>query len=86
LQKKIEGKISALYPQHWLPLYSMVTFSDISYAAAKATGERQENIMAEIMPFIQSEADFDKPEVQQLIQKHVLGEEMTQNMPALPGS
>ena len=84
LQKKIESKISAMYPAQWLPLYSMVTFSDISYAEAKADGERQERIMAEIMPLIQNEADFDKPEVQQLIQKHVLGEKINQDLPVLP--
>jgi kynurenine 3-monooxygenase len=74
LQKKIESKIHNLYPEHWIPLYPMVTFSDIPYAEAKAAGEHQDNIMAEIMPYIQTEADFDKPEVQQLIRKHVLGE------------
>ncbi|WP_026462194.1 FAD-dependent oxidoreductase [Adhaeribacter aquaticus] len=72
LQKKIESKINALYPEHWIPLYTMVTFSDIPYAEAKAAGERQEKIMAQLMPHIQTEADFDKPEVQLMIKKYVL--------------
>jgi kynurenine 3-monooxygenase len=74
LQKKIEGKIHTLYPDHWVPLYTMVTFTDMPYAEAKAAGERQEEIMTQIMPLIQSEADFDKPEVQALVRQHVLGQ------------
>jgi kynurenine 3-monooxygenase len=73
LQKKIEGRIHARYPDQWIPLYTMVTFTDMPYAAAKAAGERQEEIMAGIMPHIQTEADFDKPEVQALIRQSVLG-------------
>lgn len=73
LQKKIESKIHALYPQHWVPLYTMVTFSDTPYADAKAAGERQEEIMSRIMPHIQTESDFDLAEVQVLIREQVLG-------------
>ncbi|QJX46939.1 FAD-dependent monooxygenase [Hymenobacter taeanensis] len=67
LQKKIESKISAQYPQQWLPLYSQVTFSHLPYAEAWANGQAQERIMQRIMPHIQTEADFELPEVQALI-------------------
>ncbi|MVN76402.1 kynurenine 3-monooxygenase [Hymenobacter sp. HMF4947] len=68
LQKKIESKIAAQYPGQWVPLYSRVTFSpDTSYAEAWAAGQRQEAIMARVMPLIQNELDFDKPEVQSLV-------------------
>jgi kynurenine 3-monooxygenase len=67
LQKKIESKISVQYPQQWLPLYSQVTFSHLPYAEALANGQEQERIMQRIMPHIQSEADFELPEVQALI-------------------
>lgn len=77
LQKKIEGKIHSLYPDQWIPLYTMVTFSDIPYAEAKTAGERQEEIMTQIMPLIQTEADFDKPEVQALIRRQVLEQEQS---------
>ncbi|WP_205500501.1 FAD-dependent oxidoreductase [Rufibacter psychrotolerans] len=69
LQKKIEAKISAQYPDNWLPLYSMVTFSpDLPYAEALANGRRQEEIMRQLMEYIQTEEDYNKPEVQQLLQ------------------
>ncbi|MEJ7662169.1 MAG: hypothetical protein WKG07_22685 [Hymenobacter sp.] len=74
LQKRIESKIAAQYPGQWVPLYSRVTFSpDTSYADAWAAGQRQEAIMAQVMPLITSEADFEKPEVQSLIYEELAG-------------
>src|SRR5688572_6516580 len=68
LQKKIEAKINAMYPQQWIPLYTMVTFSpDISYATALKNGRKQEKIMKKLMKYIKTEADFEKPEVQQIL-------------------
>lgn len=49
LRKKIEAKIHAMYPDKWIPLYSMVTFSDISYADALKGGQRHNEIMNKIM-------------------------------------
>lgn len=50
LRKKIEAKLHALYPDKWIPLYSMVTFYDnIRYSEAMATGLRQKKIMDEVM-------------------------------------
>ncbi|MCR5887947.1 FAD-dependent monooxygenase [Hymenobacter sp. J193] len=67
LQKKIESKISAQYPDQWVPLYPQVTFSHTPYAEAWADGQRQDQIMARLMPHIHSEADYDQPEVQALV-------------------
>ncbi|GAB3239484.1 NAD(P)/FAD-dependent oxidoreductase [Hymenobacter seoulensis] len=67
LQKKIEGLISAQYPGKWLPLYSQVTFSHLPYAEALANGQEQERIMQRIMPYIKSEADYQRPDVQELV-------------------
>ncbi len=72
LQKKVEAKITAQYPDAWLPLYSMVTFSpDLPYAEALANGQRQEEIMRDLMAHIQTEEDYNKPEVQQYLQAHL---------------
>jgi kynurenine 3-monooxygenase len=50
LQKKIEAKLSELYPDRWTPLYSMVTFrDDIRYSDAYKTGKRQKEIMADLL-------------------------------------
>lgn len=50
LRKKIEAKLHELYPEKWIPLYSMVTFyEDTGYADALSTGQRQKQIMDEVM-------------------------------------
>jgi kynurenine 3-monooxygenase len=50
LRKKIEARIHTLYPDRWVPLYSMVTFMDtIRYSQALDTGQRQKTIMDRIM-------------------------------------
>jgi kynurenine 3-monooxygenase len=72
LQKKIESKITAQYPDAWLPLYSMVTFSpDLPYAQALANGQRQEEMMRQLMEYIQTEEDYDRPEVQAFLQENL---------------
>jgi kynurenine 3-monooxygenase len=59
LRKKIEAKFSKKHPSLWLPLYSMVTFSDIPYADALRLGEWQNSIMDKVMaqPFIEDRWD-----------------------------
>jgi kynurenine 3-monooxygenase len=50
LRKKIEARLHELYPDKWIPLYSMVTFNDdISYAQAQKAGKKQAKIMDEVM-------------------------------------
>lgn len=50
LQKKIEARIHELYPDKWIPQYSMVTFRpDIPYSNAMAIGRRQAEIMKRVM-------------------------------------
>ena len=49
-RKKIEAKLHELYPDRWVPLYSMVTFrDDIRYSDAYAVGQKQKQIMDEVM-------------------------------------
>ena len=47
--KRIEEWFSNKHPQKWIPLYSMVTFSDIRYSEALKRGKIQNKIMSEIM-------------------------------------
>lgn len=51
LQKKIEKKLNELFPEKWLPLYSMVTFSDLRYSEALAIGRKQQEIMDKVMEY-----------------------------------
>lgn len=45
LQQKVEKRIHELYPDQYLPLYSMVSFSDIEYHTALEQGKKQEEEM-----------------------------------------
>ena len=64
LQKRIEAKFSALHPDLWTPLYSMVTFSpDVPYAQALKLGEQQNEIMEHIMRLPNIENEWDQPHV-----------------------
>lgn len=50
LRKKIEAHLHKLFPQRWVPLYSMVTFYEsVPYSTAYETGQRQKRIMDEVM-------------------------------------
>ncbi|MBS1506136.1 MAG: FAD-dependent monooxygenase [Bacteroidetes bacterium] len=50
LRKKIEAKLHQLYPDRWVPLYTMVTFrDDIRYSEALSIGRRQKKIMDDVM-------------------------------------
>ena len=47
--KKVEKILSELYPQRFLSLYSMVTFSHIPYADALKNGRINEELFKEIL-------------------------------------
>ncbi|MEQ8576983.1 MAG: FAD-dependent monooxygenase, partial [Fulvivirga sp.] len=50
LRKQIEAKLSDLYPQKWIPLYSMVTFKEqMRYSEALEMGKKQKAIMDKVM-------------------------------------
>lgn len=50
LRKKIEAKLHELYPNKWIPLYSMVTFhDDMRYSDAYRIGQQQKKIMDDVM-------------------------------------
>jgi len=67
LQKKIEARFSAKYPEKWIPLYTQVTFSHIPYAEALASGDKQEAIMQKVMRKPNIEQIWDSEEVEQEI-------------------
>jgi kynurenine 3-monooxygenase len=65
LQKKIEGRFSAKYPDRWIPLYSQVTFSHTPYHEALRNGDHQQRIMDRIMATPHIEDLWDSDEVEQ---------------------
>lgn len=72
LQKKIEARFNQKYPDKWIPLYSMVTYSPhIRYSHALKEGLRQEAIMQNVMQFPNIESKWDSEEVENEILKRL---------------
>ena len=65
LQKKIEKEFSKLYPDKWIPLYSMVSFTNIPYSEAWEIGLRQEKLMQSIMSTPDIEKIWKSEEIMQ---------------------
>ena len=50
LRKKIEARLHELFPQVWIPLYSMVTFQEnMRYSEALSLGQLQKQVMDKVM-------------------------------------
>ncbi len=73
LQKKIEAHFSSKYPDKWLPLYSMVTFSDLSYSYAQERGKRQDLIMKKVLAVPNISEKWNSTEVEEMMIELIRG-------------
>lgn len=64
LQKKIEKRMSELYPDQWIPLYSQVSFTHIRYSEALRQGQKQDAIMKEVMKRSDIAEKWDSKEIE----------------------
>ncbi len=55
-KQAISQKIYERYPDHWQPLYTMVTFSRLPYSTAKEKGDQQDQILENLF----SEYSYDE--------------------------
>ncbi|NKI33332.1 FAD-dependent oxidoreductase [Croceivirga thetidis] len=69
LQKQIEKRFAAKYPDKWIPVYSRVTFSDRPYSEALKIGDKQEKIMQEVMQIADIKEKWDSKMVEEKILK-----------------
>lgn len=70
LRKKIEAKLHELYPDQWIPLYSMVTFhDDIRYSEALAIGAKQKKIMDGVMQMPDIKSTWERLDFEQLVRR-----------------
>ena len=67
LQKKFERRIQELYPDHYMPLYSQVTFSNIRYSEAWKKGMEQDVYMKDLMKQHDIETMMNEGKVDDLI-------------------
>ena len=64
LRKKIAAHFHKKYPNDFIPLYSMVTFSHIPYHKALEEGKAQDQLFAKILAVENIEEKWDGPEVE----------------------
>jgi kynurenine 3-monooxygenase len=70
LRKKIEARLHELFPEKWIPLYSMVTFNEnIPYSHAYTLGQRQKTIMDEVMKMPDITTTWQSLNFQQLVHR-----------------
>jgi kynurenine 3-monooxygenase len=70
LRKKIEAKLNLLFPDRWIPLYTMVTFrDDIRYSEALKMGTRQKQIMDEVMQRNNIELTWEQLDFDSIVNK-----------------
>lgn len=67
LRKKIEAWFSEKHPDKWVPLYTMVTFSDYPYRVALEAGKKQDRIMDAVMASPGIEQKWNSPDTERLI-------------------
>jgi kynurenine 3-monooxygenase len=67
LRKRIEAKLHALFPKDWIPLYTMVTFSNMPYSEAYTQGKLQEMIMDKVMADPLITQNWDKLDYEDII-------------------
>ncbi|UII28710.1 FAD-dependent monooxygenase [Fulvivirga maritima] len=68
LRKKIEAKLHELYPEKWIPLYSMVTFNEnIRYSQAADFGKLQSEIMDKVMATPNIESQWEQLDFESIV-------------------
>ncbi len=67
LKKKIEAELFRLYPEKFMPKYSMVTFHRIPYSVALDRGKVQERILHELSEGIESIEKVDWTNAEKLV-------------------
>lgn len=67
LKKKFEQRIHDLYPDKYLSLYAMVSFSNIPYSEAMEKGKKQDDFIEKIMSENDIEARFANNTIDELI-------------------
>jgi kynurenine 3-monooxygenase len=67
LQKKFERKIQELYPEKYIALYTMVSFTSIPYAEAWDKGQKQDVFIKDIMAKHDVKSLFEADKIDDLI-------------------
>ncbi len=72
LRKRIEKALNEKHPDRWVPLYSMVTFSEMRYSEALARGKEQDRIMEDVLSWEGIGENWGRPGVFSKIENYAL--------------
>ncbi len=68
-KKKIAAKVSEMYPDKFIPVYSMVSFSHLPYSEALKEYKRQDDVLTEVMNLHAIEEKWDREYFDQIAEK-----------------
>ena len=71
LLQKIERRINFLYPDAYFPLYSTVSFTDISYHTALTKGNEQENKIKQLISENSITKDTPDAKIDEIIHQYI---------------
>jgi kynurenine 3-monooxygenase len=74
LRKKIEARLATLFPNQWIPLYTMVTFSHIPYSKALKLSKIQDKIMEEVLDISGIETSWENIDFEAVIKKYTIAQ------------
>lgn len=69
-KKRIETALHDMFPDRWIPLYSMVTFSTIPYSEAAERARQQDNLLEEVgYDVVENAIDLGSERVEEVLFK-----------------
>jgi len=68
-KRKIAAKVSEVYPDRFIPVYSMVSFSNHPYAEALKEYTRQDEVLTEVLKMPQIEEKWDNEYLNEIADK-----------------
>ncbi len=71
LRKKIEKWIAETYPEHYLPKYSMVSFSNVPYKEALEVGKNQDKLFQQLLILPDIENNYTTGKSKEIIEKYL---------------
>lgn len=69
-QKRIESQLNEMYPEEWLPQYTMVTFSDIPYREALKDGNLKNEVVSEFLCRNHADHEISHKELEELLKTY----------------
>lgn len=71
-KRELSRTLEERFPEHWIPTYSMVTFSNLSYAEALRRSDRQSELLEQLLAEHSVEEALQQPELEELVRRQMV--------------